>query len=403
MFYGRDHLVAELTNLVVNNQHIALIGMGGMGKSSLAKAILNEPLVTEKFAERRFFVTYDGLDPSTITFETFVTRLAGDLGLELVGADPMRQICTFLRSASALIVLDNAETFEEASWSSTLNKIPPAIAGIADIPGVVLILTSRSRRNAPNVRWITKDIPPLDIDSALETFFRIYSQASRSICEQEITGLLMGLEFHPLSINLLATAAQQNSWSPPILLKRWKDQPSSVLDQGEGKLTSLSVTMQLSLTSPSIRKLGEDGCRALSVIASLPQGLNDDLAKDLLPSLHDITTICDVLCRQSLVYRQGTFIKMLAPIRHYVQSSSPAALISDCLEDIYTFYYRTVRQCSQERDSHADIIVSDHLNIEHVIAFDLKQIPKSMEETCSFCQHFLWCLRWHLPRSTPLT
>jgi DNA replication protein DnaC len=60
MFYGRDDLVAELTNLVVNDEYIALIGPGGMGKSSLAKAILNEALVIEKFTERRFFVTYDG-------------------------------------------------------------------------------------------------------------------------------------------------------------------------------------------------------------------------------------------------------------------------------------------------------------------------------------------------------
>ncbi|KAJ8585539.1 hypothetical protein M405DRAFT_935977, partial [Rhizopogon salebrosus TDB-379] len=93
MFYGRDDLVTELTNLVVNDKHIALIGAGGMGKSSLAKAILNEALVVEKFAEQRFFVTYDGMDPSAITFETFMARFARDLGIELAGADPMRQIC----------------------------------------------------------------------------------------------------------------------------------------------------------------------------------------------------------------------------------------------------------------------------------------------------------------------
>ncbi|KAG2346547.1 hypothetical protein BDR05DRAFT_1057646, partial [Suillus weaverae] len=166
MLYGRDDLVAELTNLVVNDEHLALIGPGGMGKSSLAKAIINEPLVVDKFADRRFFVAYDDLDHSTITFKTFMTRFAGALGIEIAGADPVRQISTFLRSASALVVLDNAETFEEASASSALGDIPPAVAEMANIPGVILVLTSRSRRNAPNVRWITKDIPPLDLSSA---------------------------------------------------------------------------------------------------------------------------------------------------------------------------------------------------------------------------------------------
>ncbi|KAG0697455.1 hypothetical protein DFH29DRAFT_149418 [Suillus ampliporus] len=398
MFYGRDDLVAELTNLVVNDEHIALIGPGGMGKSSLAKAILNEKLVRKKFSDRRYFVTYDGLDPSTITFDAFMTRFAGVLGIELAGADAVGQICSFLRSATALVVLDNAETFEEASGSSALSEIPTAIAEIADVPGVILILTSRSRRNAPNVRWITKDIPPLDLSSAQAVFFQIYRQASRSTAEEEIAALLESLDFHPLSINLLANAAQQNSWSPPMLLKRWNDWHSKVLDHGKGKLQSLSYTMGLSLSSPTIQNLGEDGRRALTTIAFLPQGLNSALASNLLPSVPQVDAICDVLCMQSLVYRQGDFIKMLAPIRHFVRDSSPSP-DSTCLQDIRAFYYCTVRRCSEARDNYADIIISDHLNIEHVLAFDLAHVPA---ETYDACGQFLRCLELHLPRPTTL-
>lgn len=141
MFYGRDDLVAELTTLIVNGEHVALIGPGGMGKSSLAKAILHEPLIIERFADRRFFVAYDDLDPSTITFETFMTHFAGALGIEITGGDSLRPISTFLRSASAIVVLDNAETFQEASALAALEKIPPAITKIADIRGVILILS----------------------------------------------------------------------------------------------------------------------------------------------------------------------------------------------------------------------------------------------------------------------
>jgi tetratricopeptide (TPR) repeat protein len=402
MLYGRDDLVAELTNLVVNDEHLALIGPGGMGKSSLAKAIINEPLVTKRFGDRRFFVTYDGLDPSTITFETFMTRFAKALGIEIAGSDPLRQISNFLDSASALIVLDNAETFEEASASSALRDIPPAIAEITNIPGVIMILTSRSRRNAPNVQWITKDIPPLDSSSAQAVFFRIYHHASRSEAEEDIKGLLKELDFHPLSINILANAAQQNSWSPSILLKRWNNRHSKVLDGGKGKLQSLSGTMQLSLSSPSVQDLGEDGLRALAVIAFLPQGLNVSLASDLLPLLPQVDTICDVLCMQSLVYCQDNFLKMLAPVRHYVRDSLPAP-DSGCLQEIRAFYYDTVASCSEAHDQYADIIISDHLNIEHVVAFNLARIPGDAEETCNACWKFLLCLIWHQPRPTTLT
>ncbi|KAG1840674.1 hypothetical protein C8R48DRAFT_765903 [Suillus tomentosus] len=399
MFYGRDDLVAELTTLVVNGEHVALIGPGGMGKSSLAKAILHEPLIIEKFADRRYFVAYDDLDPSTITFETFMTHFVGALGIEITGADPLRSISTFLRSTSALVVLDNAETFEEASALSVLEKIPPAIAKIADIRGVILILTSRSRRNATDVLWRMMDIPPLDLSSAERVFFQTYPRARCSDAEEEIKDLLRELDFHPLSINLLAHTARQNDWSPAILLKRWNDRHSAVLNPGKGKLQSLSDTMQLSLNSPSIQGLGEDGRRILAIIAFLPQGLNDNLAGDLLPSLQEVDIICDVLRMQSLVYRQDNFIKVLAPIRHYVQDSLPVP-DSTRLQEIRTFYYGTVQQCSEEQDGHASVIISDHFNIEHVIAFDLVHIP---EETYRACSEFLECLRWHLPRPTTLT
>ncbi|KAG1838165.1 hypothetical protein DFJ58DRAFT_861892 [Suillus subalutaceus] len=402
MLYGRDDLVAELTNLVINDEHLALIGPGGMGKSSVVKAIINEPLVTAKFAVRRFFVTYDGLDASTITFETFMTRFAGALGIEIAGADPIHQISTFLDSASALIVLDNAETFEEASVLSALGDIPPAIAEIANIPGVILVLTSCSRRNAPNIRWITKDILPLDLSSAQAMFFQIYQCASCSEAKEDIKGLLKELDFHPLSINILANAAQQNGWSPTTLLKRWNDCHSKVLDGGRGKLQSLSDTMQLSLSSPSVRNLGEDGLRALAIIAFLPQGLNENLAGRLLPSLLQVDTICNVLCMQSLVYRQNNFLKVLAPIRHYVRDSLQAP-DSTCLQDIRTFYYCTVTSCLKERDQYADIIISDHVNIKHVVAFDLANIPDDAEETYNTCWQFLEFLERHLPRPTTLT
>ncbi|KAG2109053.1 uncharacterized protein F5147DRAFT_760854 [Suillus discolor] len=399
MFYGRDDLVAELTALIVNGEHIALIGPGGMGKSSLAKAILHEPLIIEKFPDRRFFVTYDGLDPSTITFETFMAHFARALGIEITGPDPLCPISTFLHSASALVVLDNAETFEEASALSALEKIPPAIAKIADIRGVILILMSRSRRNATDVLWRMMDIPPLDLSSAERLFFQTYPRARCSDSEEEIKDLLRELDFHPLSINLLAHTAWQNDWSPAILLKRWNNRPSAVLNPGKGKLQSLSDTMQLSLDSPSIQGLGEDGRRTLAIIAFLPQGLNDNLASNLLPSLQQVDTICDVLRMQSLVYRQDNFIKVLAPIRHYVQDSLPLP-DSTRLQEIRTFYYRTVQQCSKEQDGHANIIISDHFNIERVVAFDLACIP---EETYRACSEFLECLMWHLPRPTTLT
>ncbi|KAG2065566.1 hypothetical protein BDR04DRAFT_1174363 [Suillus decipiens] len=344
MLHGYDGLVAELTNLVINKKHLVLIGPGGMGKSSVAKAIINEQSIKDKFADRHFFVTYDGLDPSAITFETFMMRFVEALGIDIAGVDPLCQISSFLRSANTLVVLDNAETFEEASQLSASKDILAAIAEIANIDGILLVLTSRSRRNASNMRCTTKNIPPLDLNSA------------RAV---------------------------------------------KVLEGGKGKLHKFSDTMQLLLSSPSVQDLDKDGLHVLAIIANLPQGLNEDMASHLLPSLLQVDHICDVLCMQSLVYCQDKFLKMLAPIWHYVQDSLQAPDM--CLQEIHTFYYHTVASCLKECDWYANIIISDHPNIEDVVAFNLANIQDDTEETYVACWQFLERLTWHLPCLTTLT
>lgn len=229
------------------------------------------------------------------------------------------------------------------------------------------------------------DILPLDSSSAQETFFRIYRLAGRECMERGIADLLQDLEYHPLSINLLANAAQQNGWSPVVLLERWKDRHSTVLDHGEGKLQNLSCSMQLSVNSPSIQKLGEEARHTLTVIAFLPQGLNEALSKRIFPSIPQINTICDVLCRQTLIYRQDGFVKMLAPIRHYVRDSLPPP-DSTHLREIRTFYYRTVQQCSEERDSHVCLISS---RLALLRSFSVHQIHEGLQScwgTLSYCR-----------------
>jgi tetratricopeptide (TPR) repeat protein len=74
-----------------------------------------------------------------------------------------------------------------------------------------------------------------------------------------------------------------------------------------------------------------------------------------------------------------------------------------CLQEIRGFYYDTISSCSEERDQYAAIVISDHLNIEHIVAFNLAHVQDGTEETYDICWQFLWCLEKHLPRPTTLT
>ncbi|KAJ7124585.1 hypothetical protein C8R43DRAFT_1111693 [Mycena crocata] len=60
IFYGREaELLVILKLLKKEEPRIAILGPGGMGKTSLARAILHHPEITAKYEQHRFFVACD--------------------------------------------------------------------------------------------------------------------------------------------------------------------------------------------------------------------------------------------------------------------------------------------------------------------------------------------------------
>ena len=88
-----------------------------MGKSTIAKAVLNEePIITHFKA--RLFITYDGIVSSAMTYQMFLDRIAEALRLPAFTADT--SIIQHLQILKALVVIDNAETLLEASQDDVI-------------------------------------------------------------------------------------------------------------------------------------------------------------------------------------------------------------------------------------------------------------------------------------------
>ncbi|KAG6858916.1 hypothetical protein C0993_004868, partial [Termitomyces sp. T159_Od127] len=126
IFVGRDKLVQSTTVNLLGLHHVALIGPGGIGKSSVARAVLNDEAITPKFQNRRFFVRFDDMDPSQINLGTFLDRIARALGLS-TPANVHNSISKALSTLDTLLVLDNAETFLDAPVDA--GRIADAIDG----------------------------------------------------------------------------------------------------------------------------------------------------------------------------------------------------------------------------------------------------------------------------------
>jgi hypothetical protein len=91
---------------------IAILGGGGMGKTSLARAVLHHPDTSERF-EERLFVSAESARTSI--------ELAALIGIHVglnPGTDLTRPVVQYLsRKPSCLLVLDNLETVWEPTQS----------------------------------------------------------------------------------------------------------------------------------------------------------------------------------------------------------------------------------------------------------------------------------------------
>ncbi|KAG6808666.1 hypothetical protein H0H93_016642, partial [Arthromyces matolae] len=249
-----------------------------MGKTSIARAVLNEDALARKFEDNRFFVRFDDMDASQVTLGTFLDRIAKALGLA-TSANIFNSITKTLSASQTLLVLDNAETFLDAAADA--GRIADVIDGFGARSNIAMLLTTRTTVLPPNLEWVRFRVPALEEDAACMAFKLYYAP---SIENSTLIRLLSAVDFHPLSINLLAQAAVQNDWTPQDLVAAWDRQRTVLLDGGDGKIQSIAVTIETSLNSPSLVKLGETAHHLLQIIAFLPQGIRKQRLTAIFPA-----------------------------------------------------------------------------------------------------------------------
>ncbi|KAF9787323.1 hypothetical protein BJ322DRAFT_716471 [Thelephora terrestris] len=389
--FGRDEFIERVINLAQNLTPIALVGAGGIGKTCIALAALHHDYIKQRFGDNRRFIRCDQFSASCTNFLRRLSKVVGAGVKEPEDLAPLRPI---LSSKEMFIVLDNAESILDPRGADG-EEIYGIVEELSQFDNICLCITSRITTIPPDCD--TLEIPTLSMEAACDTFYRIHRCDGQS---DSINDILNQLDFHPLSVTLLATVAQQNRWDNNRLAGEWEQRQTAVLQTGHNK--SLASAVELSLASPMFRELGPEARGLLEVVAFFPQGIDENKLDWLFPNISNGSTIFDTFCVLSLTYRNHGFITMLAPLRDYLCPKNPMLSPPLCAAK-ERYFSRMAVKFSRNTTvfEESQWITSEDTNVEHLLDV-FTSVDANSERVWNACEHFIRHLYWHKPRHTVL-
>jgi hypothetical protein len=223
-----------------------------------------------KFGRNRHFARCDDL---TNSLEGFLERLSDAMGTSRT--TDTGQLRSHLESSPPLILLlDGVDSILDP-LAPEAEEISAMIEEFGSYQHVCLLTTSRMDPEIPGFHRV--EVPTLSGDAARDAFYGL-SHLGRS---PVVDDLLAKLDFHPLSIDLLASSVRENGWDESALLKAVDDDQEGVLKTQYYQ--HLKDAVERSFHSPTIRSLGHAARNALVAIAAFPRGVEETQLESVVP------------------------------------------------------------------------------------------------------------------------
>ncbi|KAK4698437.1 hypothetical protein P7C70_g7838, partial [Phenoliferia sp. Uapishka_3] len=352
---GREDQVDDAVRRLQRKEHTTIVGVGGLGKTSLATVTFHDSQLDNTFG-RRVYVRCARLE-TLQAFQLELLRIRAPRGLEN-GEDLAEAVRIELRKESTLLTLDNL--------LDNPFKVPADyrqfISTLADLPDTTLLITSRNQQLTRNFSS-TRQFHALQLDAlsndASEQLFREElerEQHSLTLATPEpiLSDVLHLLGGIPLAIRLVASFSR----SAPNLrhvIDLWTTGAAAAWENNGINDRDHSLKFSLAL---SFRYLSNEAINLLRLLCGLPYSMPHLMVQVTLRKLPAIAAALDgaVRCSLAQVKETGTWrdweqIEILEPVRQYVrQRWSTIDINSDVVRQLALGYFSLPGTYEDARD-----------------------------------------------------
>jgi hypothetical protein len=258
---GRDEIVRGAVQDCLAGRPTILTGVGGIGKTTVATAVMRNLDVQARFGDRCYPVlchelvlsdtSREGIQLHLVKAIINSMRLPEQPRQAASTEPPSQQLAQALRRLRAqaangptLLYLDNMESLSEHAASG----VQEILSRLAGMPNLSYCGTSRDKSVDPH-NTTSRELLPLDMPDSFDIFSDRLGRSINTGQVEPLQKILEAMEGHPLSIVLLAAFAKVNSVAEAVA--RWPVYGTELLQNGDKghRHGSLAATIELSLDS----------------------------------------------------------------------------------------------------------------------------------------------------------